>query len=35
MGTLIQDIQRQSEWITKAFAEDKQKFDYIIHSFWK
>lgn len=33
MGTLVQDIRTQSEWITKAFAEDKYKLDFTIHSF--
>ena len=33
MGTLLADIQMQSEWITKAFAADKLKLDYSIHSF--
>ena len=33
MGTLIEDIQTQSDWITKAFAGDKLNLDYSIHSF--
>jgi len=33
MATLLQDIKTQSDWITKAFAADKLKLDYTIHSF--
>jgi hypothetical protein len=33
MGTLLQDIKTQSDWIVKAFSADKLKLDYTIHSF--
>ena len=33
MGTLLQDIKTQSDWIAKAFAADKLKLDYSIRSF--
>jgi len=33
MGTLIEDIKTQSDWIVKAFATDGLKLDYTIHSF--
>lgn len=33
MSTLLQDIKTQSNWIIRAFAEDKLKLDYSIHSF--
>lgn len=33
MATLLQDIKTQSDWIIKAFAADKLKLDYTIHSF--
>ena len=33
MATLLQDIEAQSDWITKAFAADKFKLDYTIRSF--
>ena len=33
MGTLLEDLQKQSDWIVKAFAADKITLDYSIHSF--
>ncbi len=33
MATLKEDIKKQSDWIIKAFAADKLKLDYTIHSF--
>ena len=33
MGTLIQDIETQADWIVKAFAADRLKLNYTIHSF--
>ncbi len=32
MGTLREDIDNQSDWIVKAFAEDKLKLDYSLKS---
>jgi hypothetical protein len=33
MPNLLQDIQKQSDWIVKAFKSDKLPLDYSIHSF--
>lgn len=33
MATLLQDIKTQSDWVITAFAADKLKLDYSIHSF--
>jgi hypothetical protein len=33
MGTLVEDIKSQSEWIVKAFKADKLKLDYSLNSF--
>lgn len=33
MGTLIEDIRSQSDWIVKAFKADKLRLDYSISSF--
>ena len=33
MGTLLEDIKTQSDWIVKAFGADKLNLDYTIHSF--
>jgi len=32
MATLKEDIKKQSDWLVKAFAADKLKLDYTIHS---
>lgn len=33
MGTLIEDINKQADWIVKAFAADKLNLDYTVRSF--
>jgi hypothetical protein len=33
MGTLKEDLKKQSTWIVNAFAADEYKLDYTIHSF--